>query len=228
MPKTKEGVEKKPKLWGLQKKGPFIQNLVLVVLYKDLGAKGYNQLSKDTRNWLGVSEKSLKHNSKILRCITARWAKAQILRGGKASWHKAATAVPRPKWLAGVNLTMDSIDLPLEGRRSTSKKSELWSFKENCPGTRYMVIFDLKDRVRGFWGPYSPKTYDAHWVLDHQDTLDTKWKGACIVGDCHFSLPKDTLENVKIITPVPEPGKKQPKLSEATKKCNAQIRQIRA
>ncbi|KAL6076599.1 hypothetical protein QOT17_002721 [Balamuthia mandrillaris] len=71
--------------------------------------------------------------------------------------------------------------------------------------------------VHGFWGPYSPKTYDAHWVLDHQDTLDTKWKGAYIIGDCHFSVPKDTLENVKIITPVPEPGKKQPKLYKATK-----------
>ncbi|KAL6060648.1 hypothetical protein QOT17_013399 [Balamuthia mandrillaris] len=195
---TKFVQEHKPKLWGLKKKGQFIENSVMVALYKDLTAQGYNTLSQEQ----GPKE-----------------AHGQV--GLKTAWETAGANVERPKWLQEVNLTMDSTDAGKQGRRSTSKKDDAWSFKENRPGRRYMTILDLQNRVCGLWGGYSPKTYDAHWVLAQQEHFDRKWKGVCIAADCHFALPRDTFENLRIMVPVAE--KKGTTLSDTTKRKNAEL-----
>ncbi|KAL6075868.1 hypothetical protein QOT17_003178 [Balamuthia mandrillaris] len=201
------------------------ETLAAITKY-DLTGQGYNSLHDEVRPWLGVSAKSLQHNTKVLRQVMAKWGRRQIKWGRQEAWKRAGVQVRRPKWLEKVNLTMDSTDLKKEGRRTISKKDDCWSFKENRPGCRYMVVFDLENRVRGLWGGYSPKTYDAHWVLAQKEHFDCKWKGANIVADCHFDLPRDMFENVKIITPVA--ARAGTTLSEVQQKRNQELRRLRA
>ncbi|KAL6071191.1 hypothetical protein QOT17_006430 [Balamuthia mandrillaris] len=111
---TKYVLSKQPKLWGLKKKGQFISNSIVVALYKDLTGQGYNSLHDEVRPWLGVSAKSLQHNTKVLRQVMAKWGRRQIKRGRQEAWKRAGVQVRRPKWLEKVNLTMDSTDLKKE------------------------------------------------------------------------------------------------------------------
>jgi len=59
---------------------------------------------------------------------------------------------------------MDSSDFKMKGKRSTSTKDPFWSYKENGPARRFMMVTDGRGSVKRIWGPYSPKTYDGDFL----------------------------------------------------------------
>ena len=51
------------------------------------------------------------------------------------------------KLVEDAHLFMDSSDFRLQGKVSTSRKSDTWSYKWNSPGSRYMLIQGAATRI---------------------------------------------------------------------------------
>ena len=49
-----------------------------------------------------------------------------------------------------------------------------------------MLIASASGRIRGVYGGYSPKLYDAHWVQANAHYLNRVFDGATIIADQHF------------------------------------------
>lgn len=125
--------------------------------------------------------------------------------GAKQEWEEAASGVRLGKQIKGVCLWMDSTDLCLIGKSSTSRKEHTWSYKCNSPGRRYMMLCDGKGIVRKLWGGDSPKVYDGHFVEERTRWFEKKLKGTTVVADQHFEWAKKNLKHVCFHTPISAP-----------------------
>lgn len=238
---TLEGIlkfvdEKRLALWGKIQRDDFIRTNTLLCLYKDLNGKGYVDLAKQTQLWSQISHNSLEHNTELIRPVLAQWGKKQIILGTLPKWNAAMADIKRPKIVSKANLLIDSTDFPLTTPRGTDKKKALyWSYKCKSLGRRFQAIFDGHMRCRAIFGGYSPKIRDSTWCEARKDTLETSFKGAVFVGDCHYAPVEGMNDVVTFITPTPSKGNTSTNnpdddfgLTELQKKENLQIRKLRA
>lgn len=63
-------------LWGTIQGKNFIEQLILT-LFKDMYAVGYNRLWEKTKLWVGIAASSLHHNIKVIRLAAAGWAESR-------------------------------------------------------------------------------------------------------------------------------------------------------
>jgi hypothetical protein len=103
----------------------------------------------------------------------------------------------------------------MEGKRSVSKKSPKWSYKEKGPGLRFMFLMDGKRRIRKLWGGYSPKMYDGDFIKMNKEFFEEHCSGVGIVGDIHFETGPVHTPNVQWLVPVSQPrGRKRKNRTE--------------
>jgi len=230
----REVKKKVGKLWATRKGRNFVREQLVLALYKDLQNKGYNTVHNDTHAWTRCSSKTLRHNTKIVREAAAVWAMKQIKLGDSRSWNRAAEGLDVEGPAAASNLWLDSVDLPKEGKRTTSRSGPDWSWKVNGPGRRYMCLSDGRGRARQLWGGYSPKVFDGSFVELFVAWFKKHLLGGVIVADQHFEWGKKHLRNPKFLTPFKTPGEPKddakglPTLTKEQKGYNRSVRTARA
>ena len=158
-----------------------------LILYKDINKVGTINLFDDVKAWYKNSKNSLHHNIKLYRRLMSAWSETLITLGDKSEWNRSRDNSHFPKTVKKANLWIDSTDFKMTGKRRTSKKSGDWSYKENSPGRRFMLISDGFGRVRKLWGPYSPKIQDGDFIKRKRKWFERKLVGGVVVGDNHFS-----------------------------------------
>jgi len=225
---------KKINIWCAVGRKNLVYTFLVLALYKDLYGRGYTELTNDIHDWLMISSKTLRHNVKEIRKYGYKWARKQLEAGALSEWKSAVRRKKFKKPLKNVTLFLDSVDFPLRGKTSVSKKDPKWSFKCNAPGRRYMVVSDGRGKVRKMWGGYSPKKYDSDFMDVVHEELEDLFEGAEIVADQHFELAAKTFEKVKVWAKVKEAGKKRkrdhadtPYLSKENANLNAAIQHAR-
>lgn len=217
--------KKKPNLWGLQQPKGFVQDTVLITLYRDMHAIGYHTLMTELRNWVPCSYHSIRHNTQRVRRLLGKWGRKQILLGTKEEWEEAATEVSLGGEVKRTCLWMDSTDFRLVGKSNTSRKHGSWSYKCNSPGRRYMMLCDGRGSLKKMWGGYSPKVYDGNFVEERATWFEKRLKGATVVADQHFEWGKTNLEHVRFHTPISHP-KGRPRKGEKKKRGESKLRQL--
>jgi hypothetical protein len=108
---------------------------------------------------------------------------------------------------------MDSTDIA--GKRTTSRKDPSWSYKENGPGQRFMIICDAKNRVRNLKGGYTSRIFDGHFLKLQQDNLGKKFKDAAIVAYQNFDYEAKNFRKIEFV-PVKALSKKKSKENKIT------------
>ena len=189
-----------PILWGEQQPRNFVSNMVTLVLYKDAFKIGYQKLVKRVKLSYKITHKSLQHNAEVLRLLMKEWSKKHITLGSESDWNQAVHNCGFKGEIKNANLWMDSTDIPLEGRKSISRKDIRWSYKLNSPGRRYMIIRDGKGKVRKIWGGYSPKVHDGTWLEMMKDSLEENLSGGVVLADNHFSVGRKLFQKIKFLT----------------------------
>ena len=229
--------EKEPKLWGTKKGRGFLMKQLYVSLYKDISGKGYGKVLSEVKDWLPMTQKTLQHNTAVVRQCLAEWGRTQRVLGDQSSWEKASRNADFEMGFEDVTLFLDSTDLPKSGKQSVSRKSDEWSYKENSPAQRYMAQMDAKGRIIRLWGGYSPKTYDGHFLQVQKAWFEESLRGAVIAADCHFFWGKDNIDGVTFHIPFPDKkykSKENPTMkgfSKLTKEqvgYNARLKKVRA
>ena len=200
-----------PALWAEEPPRGFAKDTLMLMLYKDIHAIGYNRLFQMVKDWYGASDKSFRHNIKKMRKCLKVWGRNRIKRGTLADWDRAVGRLEFPKGLEGVNLWIDSEDLALTGKRRVSKKHPSWSYKKNAPGRRYMIIADCRGRIRVLWGGYTPKLHDGNFLELKRNWIERKLKGGEVVGDQAFRWGQQNLEKVKFHVPMKKSSKRRRK-----------------
>ena len=208
---------KDPHLWGAIKPRSFLVSTLLMVLYHDLYAVGFQKIVKRAKLEFRPSDKALIHNAGIIRHLLSKWADSVIQLGGINDWNRSVANVRIPKELEGTCLWIDSTDFPKQRYRGWSKKGVDFSPKLNRPGRRYLVLADGLGKVRAVFGGYSPKIFDGHALLILKRWFEEKLQGAGVIGDQHFDWGGKKLNNVKFFTPFKNP----PNSSEEKKMANA-------
>ena len=191
-------IAKDPKLWGLEQPDDFLEKNLVLCIFKDIEFLGYARLRRMIWRWLKVSDKTLRHNFKIIRKILKRWGKRQIISSDANVWNNVANNIRRGRHVQNVNLLQDSSDFPERG--NVPKTDPYHSFKLNCKGRRFQVIIDLLGRVKGLFGGYSPKVYDAHWLEICRPLLERKFQGGVIAADTHYNS-KINLDGITYVVP---------------------------
>ena len=191
--------------WRKTGKRGFARAATLIHLMKDLFNIGYKRLTRMYGRIIEASETVIRHNQKIFRHIAKQWAETYINVGNYAEWSRAMSKLPKPRHLQGIQLYIDSFDLRLSGKNSTSTSDQYWSYKCNSPGLKYFTLVDANSKVRKVWGPFSPKLYDGEFLLTQVDYLHDYFKGSVLIGDSHFakagSCLKDPILYTKVINP---------------------------
>ena len=141
-----------------------MRDSILVTLYKDLFAVGYTSLFNQVKLWLANSPRSLQHNAKVIQQLLAKWGKTKVNLGTLQEWKEAVQYQNFSKDVGEVHLWLDTTDLRLVGKQSTSCTSHDWSYKCNSPGHRYAFLSDADGQIRKLWGGYSPKVYDGNFL----------------------------------------------------------------
>ena len=226
-------------LWGAKKGRYFLFQNYYIAIFKLLNNLGYCYLAKITKPWLHLSDCSLRHNIKIIINILGQWGKSQLLLGTKKDWNKTSKEIKMQKYTKGSNLLMDSVDIRLWGKQSTSKKNSTWSYKCNAPGRRYQVLTDMQPKILKIWHGYSPKIYDGWWLESKKEWLENHLKGGIVLADCHYMWGVDNLSSVEFRVPIEKRKNRKRKfheieinsneiLTKVKQTYNNQIRNIRA
>lgn len=200
-----------PDMWGFDKPRNFLMTSLVLALYKDIKAIGFNNLFSKIESWYPAKDRALRHNIKKVRKGLKHWGESCILRGEQADWERAASHVPRSGTLKQVNLWADSEDLALTGKSSVSKKDPLWSYKKNAPGRRYMLFCNARGRIVKLWGGYTPKLYDGNFLELNKNWLEKKMQGAEVIADQHFEWGKVHLKGLRFHVPMKRLAKKRRK-----------------
>jgi hypothetical protein len=127
--------------------------------------------------------------------------KEQINIGGYSDWENAKRNITFRKSVKNLQLFIDSSDFKLAGMSTTSKKYPSWSYKENCPAQRYMIITDASTRIRYFRVGYTPKLYDGHFLKLYQEELGDKFENPIIAGNQHFDYGAKNFRKIQFIVP---------------------------
>ncbi len=140
----------------------------------------------------------------------------QVQTGTYSDWERAKKKIRFRKPVKSLQLFMDSTDIAIAGKRTTSRKDPSWSYKENGPAQRFMIICDAKTRVRYLKGGYTPKLFDGHFLKLQQEDLEEKFKDAVIGADQHFEYGAKNFRKIEFIVPVKAPSKKKSKKNKTT------------
>lgn len=194
-------------LWGEHQPRNFARQMTILCLYKYVTRQGYTLVCNRTSRWHKLTTRSVRVNCQRILKLLGTFSRAKIELGNYTDWRYAARRARVPKKLEGTNLGMDSKDFPFAGKRKMSRKGPWWSYKVNGPGVRYQVLYDLKRRVRGIWGPYSPKIYDGHWLEFKKEWMEDHLEGAVIVADNHYEYAAGKIGGVKIHASPKKPSK---------------------
>jgi hypothetical protein len=175
-------------------------------------ADGYKRFVSETKLGFPTSDKSIRHNSEIIRLLLKEWAQIRFPLGSLEEWKISARNVDIPKEFEGVCLWTDSTDFPIMKRKGANNKDN-FSYKLNRVGRRYLVIMDGSNVVRAVLGGYSPKVYDSHAIEIVKPWFEDQLAGAVILADQHFAAAGKSLRNVKIFSPIRKPNCKKRKRS---------------
>ena len=160
--------EKNLSLWGLKKTKTFEKRCLIIAIFKHQKNIGYCKLSSITKDWLKLTDCSIRHNTQLIIHHLGEWGQSKINLGSAKTWNDIAKQIQKPSSLSKTNLLMDSVDFSLWGKRNMNTKNDLWSYKLNGPGKRFQVVMDLQTRIVALWGGYSPKIYDGNWLESHK------------------------------------------------------------
>jgi len=182
-----------------------VEHMVLGALYKDLYKVPYAELDGSLVLGYIISETSWRNNVKRLRKVFWMWAwERQILLGNLGEWEQAAKKHHFTGCVKDVCLWMDSSDVPIENRPDRGSKSDWWSGKDGHPANRFLTLQDGQGLVRKVWGGYSPKYFDAHFVLFDREFFQRYLEGATIVADEHFHTVNDDMDDPVFVTHIKE------------------------
>jgi len=109
-----------PVLWGLNQGHSFLRSYSLLALYKDISCTGYSVLYEEVGSWLRSCPKTLHHNTQVLHLSFAAWAKTMDNLGSLEEWQHAANPLCLKRPLKELCLWIDSFNLALEGKKTTS------------------------------------------------------------------------------------------------------------
>ncbi len=140
----------------------------------------------------------------------------QAQTGAYSDWERAKKNITFRKSVKRLQPFMDSTDIAISGKRTTSRKDPSWSYKVNGPAQRFMIICDAKTRVRYLKGGYTPKLFDGHFLKLEKEDLEEKFKNAVIGADQHFEYGAKNFRNIEFIIPVKAPSKNKSKKNETT------------
>ena len=202
-----------PKLWGASKPRDFIQITVLLVLYHDITAIGYQALLKKIQLPYKISDKSLIHNTHVLRHLFSKWARTVIKLESCVEWKANSRSANVPASMPGVNLWTDSSDFKVQRSKGGRVKRSDHSFKLNRPGRRYLVFMDGKSHIRKVLGGYSPKVYDSHAVQLVKPWVEAHLTGGVVVADQHFATAAKDIKGVKFFVPHKKPYNSKKRLA---------------
>ena len=197
--------KKEISLWGQDKGKKFEGDCLLLALYHDLYGIGYNKIEQEIKNWRPLSAKSIRHNTKEVRKVLSGWSDKQLVLGDFQDWKYASKKLSETEAKEGVNLLVDSSDFKKLQPVKHSLNSPEHSFKENHYANRFTCIFDMKQRARVLYGPYSPKVDDNSFVRLMKPTMEESMKGAVILGDCGYSAVAKEFQKIKMITTISKP-----------------------
>jgi hypothetical protein len=108
-----------------------------------------------------IADKSLRHNTQLIRKSLATWAEAHVAREDLAAWQHHARHLCLPKEVTAANLRMDSTDTKIQKKKTVKgKKSPWYSYKLKQAGQRFMVIRNGCGKIVQIWGGYS-----VRWTL---------------------------------------------------------------
>src|SRR5271156_5988464 len=116
-------VKNNPNLWGSKRSKDYITDCLYIALYKDAYGIGYDDITAQVHSSLEVSSKTVFINTQTLRELLCTWVKQQIKLGSSKQCIYDARNTPKADELAKVSLWMDSTDVPLIGKSSTSRRS---------------------------------------------------------------------------------------------------------
>ena len=140
--------------------------------------------------------------------------------GTKEEWDEAAAGVSEREtvFLRKVRLWLDSSDFALRRKKEwRNKKGPMFSYKENHPAQRYMMLSDGKTRIRRLWGGFSPKVYDSDSTLQILPPLAERLKGVDLIADNHFlSTAKALAGRICIHAPTAERDRSETEFDEET------------
>ena len=109
--------------------------MLLLHLYHETYHVGYQSILREIGIPFHITEKSLEHNSRLLRVVLAEWGEKRTPLESLAEWKKAASIANIPKALEGVCLWLDSTDIGLEKYEGWSSEDPSCSFKLKRPGS---------------------------------------------------------------------------------------------
>ena len=190
--------QRDPNLWGQFKPDKFIQDNVLLTLYKDLSGFGFKTLENEINFGYPMSHNSMQHNIPLVRGLLRDWAMTYIKVGSVTDWKKVARKAQAAKGkVADTTLWIDSIDLPLIGTQSISRTGDRWSYKLNGSGLRFATVSDASGRVLKVWGGHTPKLHDSEFLSVNRDEFEEVFAGGMVAGDNHFAKGQKIFKDVR-------------------------------
>ena len=167
-------------LRGMSKPRNFVNNMVLLTLYKYTENIGYDKIVNTVNLGYTIVHLSKQHNISNIRKALKVWSKKHIHLGNSNDWKYAARNCHFTGEFSNVNLWIDSTDFELKHTKDRSPSSDYWSGKE-CYA---------RGVVRKLWNGYTPKLFDGHFLQANHDYFEENFQGGHIIGDNHFSLGK--------------------------------------
>ncbi len=230
---------KEVNLWAIAKPRGFLKKIMILTLYHDCTSHGYNVISATVDLGFQFSHVSFREDAKRLRPVFMQWGREQVVLGNLREWRRIASTVEIPPDLSDTCLWIDSTDFPREKKSGEGTSSESWSYKENKPALRFMVLQDGQRRIRWFCGGYSPKVYDGHLLTIQREFLARSIKKSVIIADGHFTLGNKIFEEITFHVPIirvspgrpkanGEPRRIVPPLTQEQKRYNKKVSRLRS
>ena len=180
-------IDSKPKLWGARQPRHYVSVMVILTLYHDLEAVGWQQIQQTQHLPFPVAHNSLHHNAKVIRRVLYYWAMQHIVPGSPTDWTAAAHHTKFATCVSDATLVIDSFDLPIQKKgKLRGSKTPYWSGKLKKPGWRFMVIVNTMMHVQYMSLGYSPKIYDGHWLQAREDVIENDFQHGVFLADGHF------------------------------------------
>ena len=98
-------------LWVIEQPIDFTFAMTLLTLYHDLEMVGYQRLLRLASVDFHISDKSLRHNSTIIRRVLYEWGRSKIVEGDQESWTAASINVSLPNSVKPPILWLVSTDI---------------------------------------------------------------------------------------------------------------------
>ena len=225
------------RLWGEHQPEHYLENMLLLALYKDQNGVGYDKLENMMEQALPAPHHTVAHNTDVLREHLYEWAKQYVKPGTLEEWRAASADVARPGKITDKALIwVDTWDGKKPGRFTVSAKDIEWSHKTRTPARRFLTLRDGNRRFRMIIGPFAPKYGDTEPMRVAADVIEAMFAGVALVGDKKFWDARKSFTKVEIIAPEPEKRgrkRKNPEagpqgLPPAAKRRNANISSLRA